>query len=203
MTKLLLASQNQGKIKEIGLILRELPFEIISPLQLGEENSQWQHLVDVDVEETGSTLKENALLKAQYFADHTQLLTVADDSGLLVEALDGFPGVKSNRWLAGTDHDRNLGLLKKMKEIKNRQASFKTVLCLIDPHNKSTQYFDGVVQGRIADQPMGEEGFGYDPIFIPKGFENSFAQLGVEEKNKLSHRKQALLKLTQYLKTYN
>jgi XTP/dITP diphosphohydrolase len=203
MTKLLLATQNSGKIKEIESILSDLPFEIISLSKLGEENKQWQDLADVDVEETGSTLKENALLKAQYFVDRTQLLTLADDSGLLVEALDGFPGVKSNRWLDGSDHDCNLALLKKMEKIENRQASFVTVLCLIDPGNKTTKYFEGTVKGMIADQPRGDEGFGYDPIFIPAGFEKSFAQLGVKEKNKLSHRKQALLKLTQYLKTYN
>ncbi len=199
MTKLLFASQNQGKLEEIRTILSSLPFEIISPSQLGEINRNWRKLVDVDVEETGSSLKENAFIKAQFFAEETQLLTVADDSGLLVNALNGFPGVDSNRWLDGTDNDRYLALLEKLSDVKDRQASFATTLCLIDPKKDLVEYFEGSVQGEIADQPEGEEGFGYDPIFIPEGFDESFAQLGVEIKNKLSHRKMALVKLSQFL----
>lgn len=199
MTKLLFASQNKGKLSEIRAILSPLPFEIISPLQLGEVNSGWSQLTGVDIDETGSSLKENSLIKAQYFAQKTQLATVADDSGLLVEALSGFPGVSSKRWLAGSDDDRNLALLKKMEGVENRRASFVTVLCLIDLKQNIKKYFEGKVLGEIAHQPKGEEGFGYDPIFIPEGFNESFAQLGVEIKNKLSHRKMALLKLMQFL----
>lgn len=200
MNKLLFASQNKGKLQEVRSILAPLELEVVSPSELGQLNSKWSSLADVDVKETGSTLKENALIKAQFFAESTKLLTVADDSGLLVKALDDFPGVASNRWLAGSDHDRNVALLKKLKEIEDREAAFVTVLCLIDPNQDDEKFFEGRVKGEIGFQPQGEEGFGYDPIFIPEGFKTSFAELGIDVKNQLSHRQQALVKLSQYLK---
>ncbi|KUK79894.1 MAG: Non-canonical purine NTP pyrophosphatase [Microgenomates bacterium 39_7] len=201
MKKLLVATHNLGKLVEIKKTLTDLSLEVIGLSSLSSVNLDFSELSKIDVQETGSTFSENAQLKAKFFSTKTNLLTVADDSGLMVEALNGFPGVSSNRWHCGTDHDRNAALLEKMNGANSRAASFITVLCLSDPVNKQEHFFEGEVRGTIADDIMGDEGFGYDPIFIPDGYQQTFAQLGVEVKNELSHRSKALIKLKKHLET--
>ncbi len=198
--ELLFATQNQGKIAEINSILSNLDLDVLS---IPEANSYTDsNLLELDVAETGSTFRENALLKAESYARLSGLLTAADDSGLQVKKIEGFPGVNSARWLEGTDQERNQALLIKMAaqlQPADRQAEFTTVICLYNPQNKEHQFFRGSIQGRLAKETQGEAGFGYDPIFIPEGHDKTFAQLGIEVKNKLSHRRRALEKLKQYL----
>jgi XTP/dITP diphosphohydrolase len=117
--------------------------------------------------------------------------------------LDGFPGVHSNRWLAGTTSERNQALLAKLSPTDSRNAQFRSVLCFYDPQTKHTHFFEGIIKGSLATAERGSrlEGFGYDPIFIPEGYAQTFAELGVAVKNQISHRRQALLKLNQFLLT--
>ncbi len=190
--KLLFASANQGKIKEVFKIFSGLNLELFS---LNDFND----LRDINLEETGNTFQENAFLKAKFFADKTNLQAFSDDSGLVIEALAGFPGIISGRWLLGTDMDRNKGILNKLKNESNRTAAFVTTVCLYNPHNHQTHYFEGKVEGEIAMQSSGSAGFGYDPIFIPNGHDKTFAALGLEIKNQLSHRSMALSKLRDFL----
>lgn len=190
--KFLFASANQGKIKEVHEIFSDLNFELFS---LNDFND----LRAIGLEETGSTFQENAFLKAKFFADKTNLQAFSDDSGLVIEVLAGFPGIISGRWLRGTDTDRNKGILNKLKNESNRTAAFVTTVCLYNPHDQQTHYFEGKVEGEIAMQSSGSAGFGYDPIFIPKGYDKTFATLGLEIKNKLSHRSMALSKLRDFL----
>jgi len=158
---------------------------------------------DFDVEETGSDFKENALLKAKTYAKLTNLPVIADDSGLEVMVLDDFPGVKSNRWMEGTSKEKNLALLKLLENKgSNRKARFKTVICFFDPEKNESYFFEGKINGRIADSILGDEkvGFGYDPIFIPDYYEKTFAELGQAIKNKISHRSKSLSELSKFLK---
>lgn len=197
--KLLFATQNPGKLREIKTILAGEDLEVLSPAECHGLDSSQASLSQFEVEETGTSFTQNAFLKAQAFATRSMLLTAADDSGLAVEALDGFPGVKSARWINGNDQERNQALLKKLQDVSNRKAKFVTVICLYDPILDETKYFKGEIQGRIAKQPQGNEGFGYDSIFIHEGYNQTFAQLGLDLKNKLSHRHKALKKLKAYL----
>lgn len=189
-----IASSNEGKIKEIKAILAGSSLDLFSVLDRSD-------LKNFDVEETGKTFQENAFLKAKAYAELTRMPAIADDSGLEVEALDGFPSVNSNRWFKGTASERNLALLDLLKNEKNRQARFVGVICYFDPINGTTEFFEGEIKGKIAMEQRGSkiEGFGYDPIFIPEGFEKSFAELGSAFKNTISHRRKALLKLSQYV----
>jgi len=194
---LLLATSNLGKIKELDQILSQAKL------------SQKYHLLSLEdcpgallnVAETGQTFSDNARIKALAFGNRTGLLTLADDSGLEVTALNGFPGVQSARWLAGSDADRNQALLKKMADVSDRSAQFTCNLCLYSPRLKKDWLFEGQVKGQIAHQPQGDQGFGYDPIFIPQGFDLTFGKLGGKIKNRVSHRAQALKKFVQFLAT--
>ena len=200
--KIFIASSNLGKIREIQSILQVQNLELLSILDKNQLNKLKIEIPsDFDVEETGKTFKDNALLKAQAYAGLTNLPTIADDSGLEVEALGGFPSVNSNRWFGGNTHERNLALLEKLKNQKNRQARFYSVICFFDPQTKKAEFFEGEIKGSIALEPKGNkiEGFGYDPIFIPEGFKQTFSELGVEFKNTISHRRQALIKLNQFV----
>jgi len=200
--RLFIASANQGKIREIQAILHDSELELWSIRD--EANLASLGVIiptNFDVEENGLTFADNALLKAKAYAELTGLATIADDSGLEVEALGGFPSVNSNRWFAGTPTERNLALLDLLKEEVNRRARFYSVLCYFEPKTGAQQFFEGEIQGQIAPEPRGNklEGFGYDPIFIPEGYDQTFAELGAEFKNGISHRRQALLKLSQFL----
>ena len=191
LVELLLATANKGKIAELQSLCKSQNITVHSINDVNVPN--------LDVEETGKTFAENAELKARAFAQATQLPVLADDSGLEVDALGGAPGVKSARWVAGSDEDRNAALLTELSGSTNRNARFKTVVCYLATPDSNPLFFDGEISGTIATTPTGSEGFGYDPIFIPKGFTESFAQLGVETKNRLSHRAKAFAKVVAHL----
>ena len=188
--KIVFATNNKHKLEEIKDILGE-DFEIVSLAEIGchEDNP-----------ETGLTLEENARQKSTYIVEHYNHDCFADDTGLEVDALNGEPGVHSARYAEGTDHDSEANmrkLLSKMSNVKDRTARFRTVISLII--NGVEHQFEGRVEGRIATEKHGTEGFGYDPIFIPEGYGKSFAELGEEVKNQISHRARAVKKLAEYL----
>ena len=200
--KIVFATNNQHKLQEIRDILGS-QYEVVSLKEIGCE---------ADIPETGSTLEENALQKAQYIYDHYHVSCFADDTGLEVEALDGAPGVHSARYAEGTDHDSEANMSKLLRELngkENRKARFRTVICYTEKQDvcpcgctsiKKIHQFEGIVNGRIATEKHGTEGFGYDPIFVPEGYDKSFAELGEEIKNGISHRARAVAKLAEYLK---
>ncbi len=181
--KLVLASHNQGKIDELSQILAPYGVKILSARDLKLP----------DVEETGETFAENAALKAETISEYTGMPCLADDSGLCVDALDGRPGVYSARYAA----DNNARINKLIGELKESgkadwSAHFSCVLALKIPHQK-TKFFEGRVDGKIIENRRGSEGFGYDPVFVPDGYERTFAEMSKEEKAKISHRGKALL----------
>ncbi len=200
--KIVFATNNQNKLQEIRDILGS-EFEIVSLKDIG---------CDVDIPETGNTLEENAMQKAQYVYDHYNLSCFADDTGLEVEALNGEPGVHSARYAEGTDHDSEANMAKLLRNLEgkdNRKARFRTVIALIQKQDvcpcgctsiKKVNRFEGIVDGSIATEKHGTAGFGYDPIFVPEGYDKSFAELGESIKNGISHRARAVAKLAEYLK---
>ena len=188
--KRVFATNNKHKLEEIKDILGK-DFEIVSLGEIGCHE---------DIPETGLTLEENARQKSTYIVEHYNHDCFADDTGLEVDALNGEPGVHSARYAEGTDHDSEANmrkLLSKMANVKDRTARFRTVISLII--NGVEHQFEGRVEGRIATEKHGTEGFGYDPIFIPEGYDKSFAELGEEVKNQISHRARAVKKLAEYL----
>jgi XTP/dITP diphosphohydrolase len=190
MPKLIFASHNTYKAKEISSILQGL-FEVITLNEIGFTE---------EIIESGSTLEENAAIKANAVYAATQLNCFADDTGLLVAALDGAPGVHTARY-AGPARDaeqNNNKLLLHMKDKENREARFVSIIHLI--YEGKSYGFEGVLQGTISADPMGSEGFGYDPIFIPLGFDRTLAQMSLQEKNSLSHRAIAFQKMLEFLK---
>jgi XTP/dITP diphosphohydrolase len=190
MPKLIFASHNTHKAKEISSILQGL-FEVITLNEIGFTE---------EIIESGSTLEENAAIKANAVYAATQLDCFADDTGLLVAALDGAPGVHTARY-AGPARDaeqNNNKLLLHMKDKENREARFVSIIHLI--YEGKSYGFEGVLQGNISFEPMGSEGFGYDPIFIPLGFDRTLAQMSLQEKNSLSHRAIAFQKMLEFLK---
>lgn len=188
--KIVFATNNKHKLEEIKDILGK-DFEIVSLAEIGCHE---------DIPETGLTLEENARQKSTYIVEHYNHDCFADDTGLEVDALNGEPGVHSARYAEGTDHDSEANmrkLLSKMSNVKDRTARFRTVISLII--NGVEHQFEGRVEGHIATEKHGKEGFGYDPIFIPEGYNKSFAELGEEVKNQISHRARAVKKLAEYL----
>ena len=196
MKRIVFATNNQHKLQEIREILSP-EFEIVSLKEIGCHE---------DIPETGNTLEENALQKARYISERYHISCFADDTGLEVEALGGAPGVHSARYAEGTDHDSEANMTKLLRELEgkeNRQARFRTVIALIELGEDETEnvhLFEGIVEGHISTKRQGTEGFGYDPIFVPKGYEKSFAALGETIKNHISHRARAVKKLAEYLK---
>ncbi len=200
--QIFIASSNLGKIREIKAILKDSSLELFSVLDIEAlERLKITIPLDFDVLENGATFEENALLKAKAYAELTGLATIADDSGLEVEALGGFPSVNSNRWFKGSPTERNLALLDLLRDKASRRARFYGVVCFFDPQTNLAKFFKGEIQGELAKELKGDkiEGFGYDPIFIPDGFDKTFSELGTEFKNSISHRRQALFKLSQYV----
>ncbi len=191
LLKILFASTNPGKLIEIKQLFADVAVKVVTPGELCSE--------EVEVVETGDTLEKNALLKARTFAKLTKLVTLADDSGLFVEFLSGQPGVHSHRFAPGSDHDRNQHLLSLLKGVKNRQAYFRSVVCLYSPSDDKQYFFEGRVDGKICEQESGGEGFGYDPLFRPDGFDQTFGELGFEVKNRISHRAKAVQSLKLFL----
>ena len=187
--KIVFATNNEHKLSEIRSILGD-SIEVLSLKDIG---------CDVDIPETGKTLEENALQKAEYVYDHYHIDCFADDTGLEVEALGGAPGVYSARY-AGEhcSFDDNINkLLSALDGCTNRRACFRTVICLIE--NGEPRYFEGRVDGVILTERYGSDGFGYDPIFMPDRFAVSFAEMPLEVKNMISHRGLAVKKLVDYL----
>lgn len=188
--KLVFATNNKHKLDEVRKITSHHPVEIIS---LAEINC-----FD-DIPETADTLEGNALQKAHYIQEKFGLNCFADDTGLEVEALNNAPGVYSARY-AGPGHDSEANMKKLLHEMEgkeNRKARFRTVIALV--WNGKTYTFDGIVNGTITTTKRGENGFGYDPIFIPEGYEQTFAELGNDIKNQISHRAKAVEKLDEFL----
>lgn len=196
--KIVFATNNQHKLREIREILGD-QFEILSLADIGCHE---------DIPETGNTLEANAHQKAEYVFDHYHIDCFADDTGLEVDALGGAPGVHSARYAEGTDHNSEANMDKLLRELgsnTNRQARFRTVISLIqmeggNPVCSREYQFEGSVEGRIGHERHGNGGFGYDPLFIPEGYDKSFAELGEEVKNQISHRARAVKKLAEWLK---
>ena len=188
--KLVFANNNKHKLDEVRKITSRHPVEIVS-------------LADIDcfdeIPETADTLEGNALQKVLYIREKFGMDCFADDTGLEVEALNNAPGVYSARY-AGPGHDSEANmkkLLHEMEGMENRKARFRTVIALV--WNGKTYTFDGIVNGTITTTKRGENGFGYDPIFIPEGYEQTFAELGNDIKNQISHRAKAVEKLDEFL----
>ena len=193
--ELLLATRNESKVSEIRDLLSELPLEVLSLQDIGFNRI---------LEETGTTLEENALLKARAVFQELGRPVLADDSGLEVQALEGAPGVYSSRFAGpeATDEENNQQLLERMKGLprEERRAQFRTVLALILP-GEEPYLLEGRCEGYIACSASGDYGFGYDPLFVIPEYEQTFAQLGPEIKNNISHRARALEKLKDLLKS--
>ena len=194
--KLVLATRNQGKIEEFRRILEELAPGQIDLIDV----DQFPHLVDVD--ETGLSFEENSLLKARYTSEATGLPAIADDSGLCVDALNGDPGIYSARW-AGTHGDDRANLEKVLDQLKdvpdeNRTAYFICVASLVLPDGRQ-KVAEGRFEGHILHSPVGNNGFGYDPIFQPLGMSISSAQMSAEEKDLVSHRGKSLRSLAPHV----
>ncbi|MBK8983947.1 MAG: RdgB/HAM1 family non-canonical purine NTP pyrophosphatase [Ignavibacteria bacterium] len=191
---MLIASSNPDKVKEIRTMVSDLKeYEIISPADFG---------ISHIVEENGNTLEENALIKAKAFHKLFGFPVISDDTGLFTDALNGEPGVYSARYAGSdatyTDNYKKLHLNLKDVSDPDRKANFKCVICYLTGGDEY-KFFEGICNGSISRDPKGENGFGYDPVFIPDGFNKTFAELSEEEKNKISHRGNALRNLKEYL----
>lgn len=185
------ATNNQHKIQEVWPLLPP-DFRVLSLSDIG---------CSEELPETKDTLEGNALQKAAYVYQHYKIPCFADDTGLEVEALKGAPGVYSARY-AGPQKNSNDNidlLLRNLEDHVNRKARFRTVMALAG-FEEHPVFFEGMVNGRIIPERKGTEGFGYDPVFVPAGFDKTFAEMSLAEKNKLSHRARAVAKLAEYLK---
>lgn len=190
MEKLVFATNNEHKLREVRTILGN-KVELLSLADIG---------CHADIPETADTLDGNALIKAHYVYDNYGLDCFADDTGLEVEALNGAPGVHTARYADEQGHDSEANvrkLLHEMKEKESRKARFRTIIALIEKGEE--QLFEGIVEGEIAKIKQGTNGFGYDPIFIPEKTGQTFAEMGPEKKNQISHRARAVEKLCNYL----
>lgn len=190
MKKLVFATNNAHKLEEIRAILGD-KVEILSLNDID---------CHADIPETADTLQGNAALKAQYIYENYGLDCFADDTGLEVEALNGAPGIYSARYAGGEGHDSEANmkkLLSEMQDKDNRKARFRTVICLIEDGKE--HFFEGIVNGSIIRERKGGAGFGYDPVFMPDGYSETFAEMGNNEKNKISHRARAVQKLCEYI----
>ena len=210
--KIVFATNNEHKLSEIRAILGDA-FEVVSLADIGCHE---------DIPETGQTLEENALMKAEYIYNKYHLSCFADDTGLEVEALNGAPGVYSARYASMEDlsnqntqsspisHDSEANMARLLRELannNNRKARFRTVIALIEKKDvcpcgctsiKVVHKFEGIVNGEITREKSGAEGFGYDPIFRPDGYDKTFAELGADIKNQISHRARAVAKLAEF-----
>jgi XTP/dITP diphosphohydrolase len=190
MYTLIFATNNAHKIAEIQSLVGP-DFSIINMKSAG---------IDIDIPEPHHTLNENALEKAQTIFNITKTNCFSEDTGLEIEALNGAPGVKSARY-AGEDRNFQANIdkvLDQLKNVENRKAQFRTVICLI--WEGQTYYFEGICKGHISISMQGEKGFGYDPIFVPEGSKKSFAEMNMEEKNRFSHRQKAVSQLFEFLR---
>jgi len=190
MNELIFATNNKHKLSEIQSIIgNDVLIRSLEDMGCTE-----------DIAETASTLEGNALLKAEYIFNKFNKNCFADDTGLEVEALDGRPGVFSARYASnGHDFEANINkVLSELNGVANRKARFRTVIALV--LDRSVYYFEGIVNGVIIQERKGVKGFGYDPVFLPDGYSETFAEMPLSEKNKISHRARAVAKLVEFLK---
>lgn len=190
--KLVFATNNAHKLEEVSAILGDK----IELLSLNDINCH------TDIPETADTLEGNALLKSSFIYNNYSLDSFGDDTGLEVEALNGAPGIYSARYAEGEGHDAQANMHKLLRELEgkeNRKAQFRTVISLI--LDGKEYLFEGVIKGKIIREKRGDSGFGYDPVFVPQGYEQTFAELGNEIKNKISHRALAVQKLCEFLQS--
>nr|WP_117585893.1 RdgB/HAM1 family non-canonical purine NTP pyrophosphatase [Chryseobacterium luteum] len=187
--ELLVATHNEHKKEEIQQILgNHFTVKSLTDYNIHEE-----------IVEDGDSFNANALIKAKYCFEKTGIPSLGDDSGLAVEALDGRPGIFSARYAGDHDFAKNIEkVLSELKDQENRKAYFITVLCYYDENG--ARYFEGRVYGNLLTENKGHKGFGYDPIFVPEGYDRTFAEMNPEDKNKISHRKQALDLFLDFLK---
>lgn len=194
MLEILVGTNNKNKLEQFRKIFEEnIPdAKIYSLSEIG---------ISEDVEEDADNLTDNAKKKAEYYAEKSGMITLADDTGLFVDALGGEPGMHAKRWHTGTEKERNEKLLNEMKNISERQRNcrYKGVLAIYNPRRKKFWCYEGATGGSISFEPKGENGFGYDPIFISKEAGKHFAELSMEEKNKLSHRGKGIQELAKNL----
>ncbi len=185
------ATNNKNKLREFIEILAPLGYKVISLKEVG---------IEIDIEETGSTFEENSLIKAKAIMEATGKAALADDSGLVVDALGGEPGIYSARYCEGTDSDRVAYLLEKMKDIPDtrRTARFVSVVTLCFPDGDVIQA-RGTCEGLITREPKGENGFGYDPVFYVEQYKKTLAEVSADKKNAISHRGNALFELQKQL----
>ena len=190
MKKIIFFSHNDNKIEEVKRLFEETGINILTLHNFPNISKP---------NETGSTFEENAKIKSSYGYKKIKLPCFADDSGICISALDGFPGIKSKRFLKNNDdHNKTfITIINKAKELSNFHAYFQTSISLT--FNNETIFFKGVVRGKISSEPRGKYGFHYDPIFIPKGSEKTFGEMSIEEKNKISHRARAINRLKKFL----
>ncbi len=192
MKKILIATSNAHKVSEVKDILASLNMEVdlVTPKELANGEKIGEPVED------GSTFKENSYKKAKFYYDLFKMPTLADDSGICIDFYDGKPGIYSARWLSELSYkEKNEKICTEMKDSSNRGAKFVCGITYID--EDGARYYEGVLKGKIADWPMGEEGFGYDPIFIGEGQDKSTALLGEEYKKYNSHRALALRKMVE------
>ena len=190
--KLVFANNNDHKLEEVAAILVD-QVELLSLNDIG---------CQADIPETAETLEGNALLKSSYIYKNYHLDCFADDTGLEVEALNGAPGVYSARYAGGEGHDAQANMLKLLHELdgkENRKAQFRTAISLI--LDGKEYLFEGVIKGEIIKEKRGDSGFGYDPVFMPEGYDRTFAELGNDIKNQISHRALAVQKLCEFLQS--
>jgi XTP/dITP diphosphohydrolase len=189
---LLFATGNPKKSEELKALLSLHDYNVLDLNDLH---------IDAEIEESGKTLHENANIKATFLCDYTQKTALAEDSGLEVDALFGEPGVYSARYagIPKNDSHNTQKLLQNLQNIENRAAQFRTVIALVS--QKGTFSFEGIIRGKIIDTPRGINGFGYDPVFVPDGYDQTFAELSSDIKNKISHRANAVQKLITFLTT--
>lgn len=188
---ILFATGNSHKLEEVRQVLTGRPYEIIGLSDLG---------ITYDIPETGDTLEANASIKSKYLASrYPDYHVISEDTGLEINALDGAPGVYTARY-RGPEKNATLNMQRVLSEldgVEDRSAQFRTVISYI--YQNVEQQYEGIVKGSIAHQPIGKYGFGYDPIFVPTGYDRSFAELGHDIKSQISHRSRAVEKWTQHL----
>lgn len=189
MRKIIFATNNPHKLEEVSHILKD-KLQITSLKEIG---------LNEEIPETSDSIEGNALQKAQFVFDRYGIPCFADDTGLEVDALGGAPGVYSARYAGENSSysDNVKKLLQELEGVQAREARFKTVIAYIDSHQ--TKLFEGIIEGRISNSPVGKEGFGYDPVFIPKGYDQSFAEMNAAQKNSISHRALATQLLITFL----
>ena len=192
MKDLCFVTGNQYKFKEVKKLVKTFNLISLNDLNFFDE-----------IQETDPSIKGNAFIKANFIHKKYNLDCFSDDTGLFIDCLDGEPGVRSARYAGdNSSSDDNIKLvLNKLKFKKNRFAHFQTIICLI--LNNKIEYFEGIIRGKITKSPLGDHGFGYDPIFMPMDSNKTFAQFSLEEKNKVSHRAIATRKLITYLNNFN